>query len=244
MKNLLILVLSIVCVYLFFFRKSETIVEKIPYEVKETVEVEVGRINRKIDAEGFNHAVISEMENQIKGYKQLTDSAKIEIDSITKLLGIKQNQLNQYVSYSATLEDSLLKVTHKTDTSIIYKDKYANIEFIPRYEHFNFSYNANVNYATYSKRDWFLGRKKDYIDFWISDPRATINGVKRLKIEQKENFFKVDVNAGAYYTNQLNAGFDGGVHFGRMRLGAGYFYDTSENEWRPVFTAKYNLLDF
>jgi len=244
MKNFIILLLIGVCVYLFLFRKKETVVEKIPPEVTRTVELESDRINKKIDEEGIEHAVVSELENTINKYKELHDSARIEIDSITDLLGIKQAQLNSYISYSTTLKDSLLYITSKTDTSYTFKDKSAVIEFVEPGKYFNFSYDAKINYATYSERRWFLGKKKDYIDFWIADKRATINGVKKLKIEAPDRFFKVDLNAAAYYTDKLHTGFDGGLNFGRLRLGAGYLYDTSVKEWRPVFTAKYKLIDF
>src|SRR5699024_939990 len=162
------------------------------------------------------------------------------------LLEIKKAQLNSYISYSATLEDSLLKATRYTDTSFVYSDKYTKIEFVQdslKSPYFNFSYDANVSYATYWKRDWIFGKKKGYIDFWIADSRATINGVKKLKIQRPERFFKIDINASSYYSNELHTGFDGGLNFGRLRLGAGYLYDTSVKEWHPVFTAKYNLLD-
>ena len=246
MKNIIIGLLFCVCVYLLFFKKSEKIVERIPEEVVRTVEVEVDRVIKKIDKEGFEHAVMEEVENYTRSYDSIRDSAKQEIDSIISLLEIKKSQLNSYISYSATLEDSLLKATRYTDTSFVYSDKYTKIEFVQdslKHPYFNFSYDANVSYATYWKRDWIFGKKKGYIDFWIADSRATINGVKKLKIQRPERFFKIDINASSYYSNELHTGFDGGLNFGRLRLGAGYLYDTSVKEWHPVFTAKYNLLD-
>src|SRR5699024_4237774 len=215
MKNIIIVLLISVCVYLLFFKKSEKIVERIPEEVVRTVEVEVDRVIKKIDKEGFEHAVMEEVENYTRSYDSIRDSAKQEIDSIISLLEIKKAQLNSYISYSATLEDSLLKATRYTDTSFVYSDKYTKIEFVQdslKSPYFNFSYDAKINYATYSERRWFLGKKKDYIDFWIADKRATINGVKKLKIEAPERFFKVDLNTSAYYTDKLHTGFDGGLN--------------------------------
>ena len=63
MKNIIIGLLFCVCVYLLFFKKSEKIVERIPEEVVRTVEVEVDRVIKKIDKEGFEHAVMEEVEN-------------------------------------------------------------------------------------------------------------------------------------------------------------------------------------
>jgi len=247
MKNFLILLLIILCAYLFFFQEKERVVERVPEEIVKTVEVEVDRIVTKIDKEGFQHAVMSEVENVTRSRDSLADSAKAEIDSITKLLNIKDKQLKEYISYSTSLKDSLLIANSKTDTSFTYSDRYANIEFVfdtVKQPYFNFSYDANVNYATYWKRDWIFGKKKGYIDFWISDPRATINGVKRLKIEQPQKTFGLNINASSYYDYNLHSGIDGEVNIGRAKIGGGYFYDFGIKDWHPVFKVKYKLIDF
>ena len=191
MKNIIIGLLVCVCVYMFLFRKKETVVEKIPPEVTRTVELESDRINKKIDEEGIEHAVVSELENTINKYKELHDSARIEIDSITDLLGIKQAQLNSYISYSTTLKDSLLYVTSQTDTSYTFKDKSAVIEFVEPNKYFNFYYDAKINYATYSERRWFLGKKKDYIDFWIADNLR--KGAATNSVQIAEYLFKNEI---------------------------------------------------
>ena len=100
--------------------------------------------------------------------------------------------------------------------------------------YFNFKYDAQINYAQYWKKDWFLGKKKQYIDFWIADPRATINGAKRVKFEPSEQKIKVDVNAASFYTDRLSLGVDGGVTVGRTRVGGGYYYDMMDKKWKPV----------
>ena len=110
--------------------------------------------------------------------------------------------------------------------------------------YFNFKYDAQINYAQYWKKDWFLGKKKQYIDFWIADPRATINGAKRMKFEPSEQKIKVDVNAASFYTDRLSLGVDGGVTVGRTRVGGGYYYDMMDKKWKPVVGVKYRLLEF
>lgn len=247
MKNLIIVLLALVCAYLYFFKPKEkeaAVIERLPKEVVDDVNVEVDRITKKIDSEGVEHALISETDNFIRSYEHLKDSARREMDSITRLLDIKNKQLKEYVSYNATLKDSLLRATHQTDTSYVYEDKYAKIEFNVPNKYFNFSYDARVNYATYYKRDWFLGPKKHYVDLWVSDPRATINGVKRLKIQPDEPFFKADFKASAFYADQVHVGSQAGVHLGRVRLGAGYYFNTTRREWLPIYTAEYKILDF
>lgn len=245
-KNILMAILVGLCVWLFFIPKKK-VIEKVPVEVKEFVEIEVERVTKKIDEQGFEHAVAEEVENVVRSRNQLSDSAQIVLDSITNLLNIKDKQLKHYISYSTSLEGKLLEA-ERTDTSFHYKDKWARIEYVLPKDtlgngHFNFKYNADVNYAEYWKRDWILGRKKHYVDFWIADPRATINGVKRIKFEPKDPFVKVDINASSYYTDRLNLGFDGGVHFGRTRVGGGYFYDMVDNKWRPLVNVKFNILE-
>lgn len=214
---------------------------------KEAVRVEVESVKKNIDRKGFNHAVISDKENVIRNISELDTSARKELDSVTKLLAIERQQLKEWRQYGVSLQAKLDAV--KTDTSFRYSDKWANIEFVKPKDtlssgHFNFSYNADVNYAEYWRKSWFLAPKKHYIDFWISDPRATINSVKRVKFEVKEPFVKVDVNAGAYYTDQLNVGFDGGMHIGRSRIGGGYYYNVATGNWRPMATYKFRLIDF
>lgn len=214
---------------------------------KEAVRLEVESVTKKIDREGFEHAVISDKVNVIRHVSELDTSARKELDSVTRLLAIERKQLKEWKQYGISVKAQLDAV--KTDTSFRYTDKWADIEYVKPKDtlssgHFNFSYNAEVNYAEYWRRKWFLAPKKHYIDFWISDPRATINSVKRVKFEVKEPFVKVDVNAGAYYTDHLNVGFDGGVHIGRSRIGGGYYYNVATGYWRPMATYKFRLIEF
>lgn len=215
--------------------------------VKEAVKVEVETVKKNIDRKGFEHAVISDKENVIRHISELDTSARKELDSVKRLLNIKDKQLKEWRQYGVSLQAKLDAV--RTDTSFRYSDKWANIEYVKPKDtlssgHFNFAYNAEVNYAEYWQKSWFLAPKKHYIDFWISDPRATINSVKRVKFEVKEPFVRVDVNASAYYTDQLNVGFDGGVHLGRSRIGAGYYYNVASGDWRPLVNYKFNLIEF
>lgn len=244
----LMVVIAALIIKIFWFPvEKETIVE-IPKEAKEAVSADVKNINSNIDAKGFGHAVMQDKENVIGSTSQLTDSSKREVDSVKRLLKIKDKQLVEWIQYATTLEGKKLPAA-KTDTGFFFRDKYAQIEFIrPKdtlsKEYFNFKYNAEINYAEYYKKDWFLGRKKHYIDFWIADTRATVNGVKRVKIQPKQDKVKVDVNASGFYTDRLNLGVDGGVTVGRTRLGGGYYYDMVDRQWKPLVSVKFRLLEF
>lgn len=220
----------------------------IPQEARESVDASVKGIINTVDEKGFNHAVMGDKENLVQSITQLNDSSRREVDSVKRLLKIKDKQLIEWIQYATTLEGRKLPAS-KTDTGFYFKDKYALIELVkPKdtlsKEYFNFKYNAEINYAEYYKKDWFLGRKKQYIDFWIADPRATINGVKRVKIEPKQDNLKIDVNASGFYTDRLNLGLDAGLTINRTRIGGGYYYDMIDKEWTPVISVKFRLLEF
>lgn len=249
-NNIFISLLTVAVVVLLYLllSKQENQSDVVPDVVKESVKADVENIVRKIDREGFQHAVISDKENVVRKIKELDSAAIKELDSVKVLLGIKDKQLKHYITYSTTLEGKLLQA-EQTDTSFRYEDKWANIEYVISKDtlsagHFNFKYNADISYAEYWNKKHFLAQKKHYIDFWIADPRAQINGVKRVKIESKKPAVLVDVNASGYYTDRLNVGIDAGINISRARIGAGYFYDMEENKWRALMSAKFKILEF
>lgn len=252
MKNLgtyfLIAVIAILVIRIVWFPREREVRVEIPKEVKEAVQATVNNVNRNIDKDGFEHAVISDKENIVQSLSQLDDSSKIKLDSVLNILSIERKQFKEWRQYTATVHAKDLEAV-RNDTGFSYKDRYTTIDFTTPKDTFgkgvfNFSYNAEINYAEYWRKDWFLGRKKYYIDFWIADPRATINGVKRVKIEPKPDNVKVDVNASGFYTDRLNLGIDGGLTIGRSRFGAGYYYDFTDNKWKPIVSVKYRLLEF
>ena len=215
MKNIIIGILIAVCVAIWFARPT-TEEKTIEPTVQKLVDTEVKRVNKKIDEKGFDHAIIEEIENTVNR-GDISDSVKNELDSITKILGIKDRQLNHYIRYSATLQDSLLKakemVSDIGDTVYTYNDKWANITYVPDISggHFNFKYNAEINYTEYWKREGLFRNKKHYVDFWISDQRATVNGVDRIKFNTKKKASTLTVNALAMYHDGIHAGVDGQI---------------------------------
>lgn len=226
------------------FSKKDSVIAPV---VKEAVRADVENISKKIDRQGFEHAVISDKENVIRLITELDTSAIRELDSVKKLLDIKDKQLLEYRQYTVRIEKKLAAI--KTDTGFRYADKWTNIEYVKPIDttspgHFNFTYDAEINHAEYWKKKHILAPKQHYIDFWISDPRATINKVKRVKFEVKEPYMGIEVNASSFYTDRLNMGIDGSIRFGRTHLGGGYFYDFNIGKWRPLVTAKFRLLEF
>src|SRR5690625_3910610 len=241
-KNILIIALAIALGYFILIPKKKEKIE-VPYPVKEYVELEVERVVKLIDEEGFEHAVTKEVDNVVKHYEQLSDSAKNKLDSVTRLLNISRKQLSEWRSYAVTLEDSLMKAEKIGDT-FVYNDKYSTIKFFPDSQTFSLKYNATINHAEYYKRNWFLGPKKHYIDFWIEDPRATINNVKRIRFEPKKPFIGLEIDAVGRVGHDVEFGSEALMRIGNGKLGAGYTYGLNNSEWKPVFVGKYNLISY
>lgn len=254
MKNWIILALIAACAILWFTRKRDVKdAQNIPTEnVKQLVDTEVKRVNKKIDDKGFEHAVIDEISNTVNDLSQLSDSVKRELDSVTQLLGIRDKQIKQYIRYSATLEDSLMEakrvISDKGDTTFKYVDQWADITYFHKGDdggYFNLKYNAEINYAEYWRRKNIFAPKKHYVDFWISDKRATINGVNRLKFQTEKSPSTLRVNAMGMYDKGLHAGAEGQLRVGgRYWVGGGYLYDFENNEWRPIFTGRFAIIDW
>lgn len=226
---------------------KERVVE-LPPEAREAVDANVKNIQNKVDDKGFHHAVINDKENVVRTITELDSSAINDLDSVSRLLQVARKQIVEWREYATTLEERKLPAD-RTPTGFKYKDEYASIELVKPKDsvdtgYFNFKYDAQINYTEYWRRDWILGKKKHYIDFWIADPRATINGGKRVKFEPSPQKVKVDVNAVSFYTDRLNLGVDGGVTVGRTRVGGGYYYDMMDKKWKPVVGVKYRLLEF
>lgn len=245
-KNVLITVLAVWIVFTLFRPKEEK-KQVIAKPVKELVDAEVKRVNNKIDQKGFQHAVIDEVANVVNDKSELNDSTKIKLEEATRLLGIKDKQIEHLLSYNATIKDQMLKA-QRTDTSFNYQDQWTNIQYVKPKDstnngHFNFSYNAEVNYAEYWERKNIFSKKSHYIDVWISDKRATINGVQRIKIAPKHDKTYVDVNASSMYIDRLLVGADANLHLGRTKVGGGYYYDFLLQKWRPIVSVKVNLLE-
>lgn len=250
MKNFIIGALVLGCLYLFFFHKRvETItITKTSPEVDAFVKADVEDINSKISKKGFDIAVLEEVQNTVGDLANLKDSATIAFkDSMMREAKLKDKQLISVTQYNARLKDSLMMARQVNDSTFNYASNGLKLQFVhPSKDkpYFNYSYDAKVNYIEYYKKKHFLAPKKQYIDFWIEDTRATIGGVKRLKIQQKPDNFKLKINASSFYVDRVNIGFDADMEIGRYSVGGGYFYDMIEREWKPLIKAKFKLLEF
>lgn len=254
MKNFIIAALAIGCIYLFFFYKApinKTVISSPTPEVEAYVKADVEEINQKITKKGFDVAVLEEVQNSIQDISLVRDSAKAFKDSIlndfNKRDRIKDKQIESLTQYATAWRDSFMMATKSSDTTFKYANNGLKIEFVSPYKskpYFNYQYDANINYLEYWDKKHLLARKKEYIDFWIEDTRATVKGVKRLKIEKKQDPFKLNINASSFYYDRLNIGVDAQATIGRYNLGGGYYYDVENKSWRPIFSLKFNIMQF
>lgn len=219
----------------------------IAQQAREVTNLEVTRINKNIGDKGLVGALLEDKANLITNISQVRDSAKQEIDSIARLLGIERGRVGHYLSMYTTTMDSLLEA-RRTPTGYDYKDDWAYMSFTNPTKtdsaKFSFRYNAEVNMVEYWDRANFLSPKKHYIDLWLSDPRATINSVKRLKIEPTPKQFGVSVQAIGDYHPKHGAGLGAGarVQIGRIGLQGAYLYDGQR--WYPAFRGSYDLISW
>lgn len=254
MKNVLIFLLILACVVLTWLwltkqpDRADTPIEK---AAKQTVEIEAKRLKKKADSLGREHAILDETNHIISqaGLNQSTDTVvNSTVDSLTTLLGIERRNFRSYVQAQTKVVDSLMRAT-KTDKGYEYSDRWVSLSLTTPTATdsamFAFSYNAEVNYLQYWKRSWILGRKKSYMDIWLSDPRARVNGVKRLIVEPNPKTVSVDLMAvGEYYRDAALFGGGVSVDVGRLRLQGNYLYDPNEKQWYPAFRGGWKLVSF
>lgn len=265
LKNYLMVALILIAVgsiiaALHFKRKSESVVA-LPDQVKKQVQAEATIIARKVDKEGLQHVTIKETENIIPiDRKDRIAISQGVMDTTAKALarvGILEKQLQSLTIINSTLTAENLKAKQIIKDGRVaygYKDKYVNLEYTPPSTtdtldkgKFDFAYNADLNIVQYWKRNWFLGAKHSYIDIYSNDPRTTVNGVKRLKFEQKQPIFGLRIQAGANYNPQTgSAGFGPAARFdvGRFSIQGNYTYYPESERWRPSINANYDLVRF
>lgn len=254
MKNIIIFLLILACAFLAWLwltKESETRESPIEKAAKETVDIEVGRLAKKSDSLGREHAIFEETRHAISqaGADDPADTVlQRTIDSLTRLLGIERRNFRSYTQVQARIVDSLMVAT-RTERGWEYSDKWVSMGFTPPTPAdsamFAFAYNAEVNWLQHWKRKTWLSPKRPYMDIWLGDGRATVNGVKRLVIEPPVKTFGVDVMAvGEYYRDRALIGGGISVDAGRFRVQGNYLYDPVEAKWRPAIRGGFKLMGF
>lgn len=255
-KNLTIgflLFALILCASLLIVEKRRPVPEPEKTESK-AVELDAKIIARKVDKQGIEHVILEET-NRVTGMNDLSLEAKIEIDSLAKLIEIKDKQLREYYATNMQLKTGLLKAEESIDSinqrTFTYSDSYINAKFFntDTADYFDFSYNAELSHIKYWKRDKLLGMrigaKRNYIDIFSNDPRMTISGAKHLVIEDRESPWTFRAGGSALYVPHADIlGYGPKVSVDYLGLGvnAQYLYFPESKEWNPIFNVYYDLL--
>lgn len=251
MKNLiltvLVLIVGILTWRLITKEDPDPSTVSIAKTAKNHVALDVENINKKVGENGIERALFEDAKQVLGANDVLTDSSQKEVDSLKTLLKIKDNQLIAYTGIVSRFKDSLMKAKNSGDSLYTYSDKYASISFNRPDETFSLQYDAQVNMAEYWKRDWFLAPKKRYVELWMNDPRATINGVKRLRVDPKpENFALKLKGVGEYNAKHQEVYFGPGIEIEtrRFEYEGQYLYDYKTNKWYPGFKVGFKVFEF
>lgn len=214
---------------------------------KNRVDLDVQNIDKKIRQNGLKTALINDAKQVIGSTEDLTDSSKKEADSIIKFLRIQNKQLVSYTQVQSRTIDSFMKAVNYGDTLFKHDGEYAKISFNLPKQTFSLQYDAKVNLAEYWRRDWFLGPKKRYLEIWMTDTTASINGVKRLRVEPKPDNFALKIKGiGVYNGKHQEAYFGPGIEVEtrRFEYEGQYLYDYGTSKWYPGFKVGYKLFEF
>jgi uncharacterized protein (UPF0333 family) len=226
------------------------------------IQAEATIIARKVDQEGLSHVTIKEAEHIMPINKNdlIAISPGIR-DTTAKAIarvGILEKQVESLTIINSTLLAENLKAKELINENGIktyaYKDKFVDLTYTPSNGidtldkgSFDFRYNADLNITQYWKREWFLGAKHSYIDIYSNDPRTTVNGVKRLKFEQRAPNFGLRIQAAANFnpsTGSIGFGPAARIDIGRFSIQGNYTWYKDNDGWRPGITGNYDLIRF
>ncbi len=251
MIAILFICLSVVTCTLIY---NERAIKPNPIPGRSEIEMEAQIIARKVDKQGLQHVVLQET-NRITGMNELSLDAKEEIDSLSKLIEIKDKQLREYYATNLQLKTGLLKAQKEIDSlnrkTYTYKDRFIDAKFFTHNDtsgYFDFTYNAELKHIKYWKKERVfglpIGAKINYIDIHSSDPRMTISGVKHLVIENKESPWNVRLGATSLNLPSLNVvAFGPRIAVDYLGLGVDAQYLCFPGgQWHPVLNVYYDFL--
>lgn len=251
MRNIIIVVLIALCAFFAYkfysSEKKDPATEKIADSAREMVKAEVENITKKVGDNGIERALIDDEKQVAQSINDIDSTSRKETDSLKRIVGIRDNQIISLTSVISRLKAENLKAVNSGDSVYTYSDSFAHISFNRPSETFSLQYDAKIDMAEYWKRTWFLAPKKRYLELWMSDPRATINGVKRLRFEPKADNFKVQLKGISDYSGKHKEIYVGGgveVETRRFEYQGNYLYDFSTNKWYPGFRVGLKLVEF
>jgi len=265
LKNILIVILTagllVTSYYAWRCHRQKTYAEKRSVRNQKTVDMAATIISRLVDSSGRNHITIRADGNTLPaGWEK--DGTAIKgglIDTVAQALNIARKQLQEVTQIAITNQAKHLRAERAIDSlqriTYFYKGRYMQLAYRPAakgadttdHGRFDYQYNDSINVVQYWKRRWLLGARQSYIDIYPNDPNATINGVKRLVVKQKEPALGLRIQAVSNYDfsrRLMNIG--PGVQFdiNRFSLAGNYYYDFDAKQFRPSVGARYDLVRF
>jgi len=248
-----------------FFRESSiekeaVINQKNKKEALQNKQIQISAtiLNRKISKEGLERVTIAEAENILpRGFLNNDEVRPGIVDSTASALNINKKQVESItvINMGLTAENLVLKKSIDSLKRVYYtyNDNYLAVKFkladtIDTVPTFNYKYNAKLNYVQYWKKKFpIIGAKRSYIDIWSDDKRNTINGVDRLKIEQREPQFGLRLQLRSIYVINSQKFFVGpGASFDFKRYNIiGYsYYNVTDRNWFQAVGVNYDLIRF
>lgn len=237
----------------YYQKPAEKIV--IPSEAKKLASIEVQSAVKKIKGSGgVERAILEDKKNLIKTITELDTSSRDSVRILVKKLGIAEKQLQHYVGYTAKIENSLARAARINDSTYRHSNPNISIDFVMKNalgdvsvrdsSYFKYKYQAKINYAEYNSKGFLGFGKKDYIEVWLDDPNATIQGMQRFRIEPKKDNFGVNVGASVLLLEDKPlVGPSVDVRLGRSTFTGEYLRNFSDKKWTPSFRYKFNLLE-
>lgn len=141
----------------------------------------------------------------------LIEKQRIQLDSLSKLLKIKDKQLKSFtdLQWNFTLEDKWKIDTIYIDSSFKYtqfqwQDKWIFIKGdIGNTDSFSIKGIDSISISNYWKRKWFLGNKKHYIDISNSNPHISYSNLRSIELVDRKQKSRLSIGPyiGVGYNN-------------------------------------------
>lgn len=240
LKQNKLLVLVIVFAAIAFFSIRGCVQSK---SEKHAFEDAIAARDSKIDFWKSSDSISHAKAKTVMADKEALDILyKSQMDSISKVLGIKNKQISEYTQIiqiisgkiNAPVEpiykDSLIYINGKDSlikvydfSGIVFKDKWIDLKATIKKGIFDADYKVkdSLNIVGYWKKTGFLnlGKKEYYLDISSSNPNATIENVKNFRVTSApQNKFGIGVIGG--YGVNLSAPLSKPTPF----VGIGVFY--------------------
>jgi len=225
---------------------------------KKEIQTEATILNRKISEEGLERVTIAEAENILpRGFLNDDEVRPGIVDSTASDLNIRKKQVESITIINTTLaaENLVLKKTIDSLNRVFYtyNDNYLAVKFklpdaVDTIPTFDYMYNAKLNYVQYWKKKFpVIGAKRSYVDIWSDDKRNTINGIDRLKIEQREPQFGLRLQLRSIYvmdSQKLFVGPGASFDFKRYNIIGYSYYNVTDRNWFQAVGINYDFVRF